>query len=163
MITLDTLFSMIIKTLLFQPFPLHLLVQATNPFPHLNSLFLLALSIYILILFLLPYAKVEKEIMELGLTLGDSSKPLIGLMEKHPHQGSKELGLGFNTTLSIGPNITSQIDQLQQEEQNTRTENLHQLDLLPQLSFRWNPPSQNGNNPLIKKLYFSFPLIFSHS
>ncbi|KAI5445383.1 hypothetical protein KIW84_013570 [Lathyrus oleraceus] len=78
--------------------------------------------------------------MELGLTLGDSSKPLIGLMEKHPHQTSKELGLGFTTTLSIGPNITTQIDQLQHEEQNTRTENLHQLDLLPQLSFPWNPP-----------------------
>ncbi|CAK8532195.1 unnamed protein product [Lathyrus sativus] len=81
--------------------------------------------------------------MELGLTLGDSSKPLSGLMEKHPHQASKELGLGFTTTLSIGPNLTTQIDQLQQEEQNTRTENLHQLDLLPQLSFPWNPPSQN--------------------
>ncbi|KAL5098484.1 hypothetical protein RYX36_002811 [Vicia faba] len=81
--------------------------------------------------------------MELGLTLGDSSKPLIGLMENHPHQASKELGLGFNTTLSIGPNITTQRDQLQQDEQNTRTENLHQLDLLPQLSFPWNPLSQN--------------------
>lgn len=103
--------------------------------------------------------------MELGLTLGDSSKPLIGLMEKHPHQTSKELGLGFTTTLSIGPNITTQIDQLQHEEQNTRTENLHQLDLLPQLSFPWNPP-QNGNNPLLKKLskcyLFHFLLFFSH-
>lgn len=100
--------------------------------------------------------------MELGLSLGDSSKPLIGLMEKHPHQASKELGLGFNTTLSIGPIIsTTQRDQLQQQQQqeektqrdinnnSNRTENpnpvLHQLDLLPQLSFPWNPPSQNGN------------------
>lgn len=104
--------------------------------------------------------------MELGLSLGDSSKPLIG------HQTSKELGLGFNTTLSICPIInTTPRDQLhqQQEEEKTqrdinininnnsnRTENpnhvLHQLDLLPQLSFPWNNPSQNGNDPLPKKL-----------
>jgi len=111
--------------------------------------------------------------MELGLTLGDSSKPLIGLMEKHPHQTSKELGLGFNTTLSIGPIInTTQRDQQQQQQEKTqrdinnnsnRTENpnpvLHQLDLLPQLSFPWNPPSQNGNNPLPKKLPIFYHLL----
>ncbi|KAK2422137.1 homeobox-leucine zipper protein HOX11 [Trifolium repens] len=93
--------------------------------------------------------------MELGLSLGDSSKSLIGLMEKHPHESSKELGLGFNTTLSIGPINTTQRNQLQQKEDektkrdimNNRTENpnsvLHQLDLLPQLSLPWHPPSQN--------------------
>jgi homeobox-leucine zipper protein len=117
--------------------------------------------------------------MELGLSLGDSSKSLIGIMEKHPHESSKELGLGFNTTLSIGPINTTQRNQLQQKEDektkrdimNNRTENpnsvLHQLDLLPQLSLPWHPPSQNGSNPLLKKLpscyVFHFLLFLSHN
>ncbi|XP_020223883.1 homeobox-leucine zipper protein HOX11 [Cajanus cajan] len=113
--------------------------------------------------------------MELGLSLGDSSRPLLGFMEK-PREASNQLGLGFNTTLSIGPIITRQKDhedqELEEEEEeetkpkkhknninNLTTEDpndlsskpnnnnpvLHQLDLLPQLSFPWHPPSENGS------------------
>jgi hypothetical protein len=55
---------------------------------------------------------------------------------------------------------------------NNRIENpnpvLHQLDLLPQLSLPWHPtPSQNGSNPLLKKLpscyVFHFLLFLSHN
>ncbi|RDX66080.1 Homeobox-leucine zipper protein HOX27 [Mucuna pruriens] len=113
--------------------------------------------------------------MELGLSLGDSSRPLLGFMEK-PREASNQLGLGFNTTLSIGPIITRQKDQQHEQEEyeeeetkpksnnnnintrRTRDPNdlsskpnnnnnpvLHQLDLLPQLSFPWHPPSENGS------------------
>ncbi|TKY49517.1 Homeobox-leucine zipper protein HAT14 [Spatholobus suberectus] len=111
--------------------------------------------------------------MELGLSLGDSSRPLLGFMEK-PREASNQLGLGFSTTLSIGPILTRQKDQQDQEDEdeeeetkpknnnnntnNHRTEDpsdlsskpnnnpaLHQLDLLPQLSFPWHPPSENGS------------------
>ncbi|CAJ1978183.1 unnamed protein product [Sphenostylis stenocarpa] len=51
--------------------------------------------------------------MELGLSLGDTSR-----LKEKPCEGSNQLGLGFNTTLSIGPVITKQIDQHQQEEES---------------------------------------------
>ncbi|TKY68198.1 hypothetical protein E2542_SST04433 [Spatholobus suberectus] len=56
--------------------------------------------------------------MELGLSLGDAARPF-RLMEK-PREGSNQLGLGFNTgttLLSIGPLVTKQIDQHQQQEE----------------------------------------------
>ncbi|KAL5160022.1 Homeobox-leucine zipper protein HOX27 [Glycine soja] len=113
--------------------------------------------------------------MELGLSLGDSSRPLLGFMEK-PREASNQLGLGFNTTLSIGPIITRHKDHQQdedeeyqeEEEEETKPKNnnthriqgpdglssnpnnnnntvLHQLDLLPQLALPWHPPSENGS------------------
>ncbi|XP_027342319.1 homeobox-leucine zipper protein HOX11-like [Abrus precatorius] len=101
--------------------------------------------------------------MELGLSLGDTSRPLLGFVEK-PREASNQLGLSFNTTLSIGPIITRQKDQEEEEEakpkKNTNTHIaedpcdlssksntpvLHQLDLLPQLSFPWQAPSENGS------------------
>ncbi|KAJ1434425.1 Leucine zipper, homeobox-associated [Sesbania bispinosa] len=112
--------------------------------------------------------------MELGLSLGDSSRPLVvGFMEE-PHEASassKELGLGFNTTLSISSIITRQRDPQEEEkpkkDNNHGTEDQHeatneylnppsssnkannnpvphQLDLLPQLSFPWLP-TENGS------------------
>jgi len=112
--------------------------------------------------------------MELGLSLGDSSRPLLGFMEK-PREASNQLGLGFSTTLSIGPVITAQKDHQdeqedfeEEEEQETKpkksnnthtTEDpsepnpvLHQLDLLPQLYLPWHPPSENGKDPLFSLL-----------
>lgn len=82
--------------------------------------------------------------MELGLSLGDSSRPI--------REASNEPGLNFNTTLSIGPITTIQIDQQQQTQQDEKTKRdkinnnnnnplLHQLDLLPKLSFPWPSPS----------------------
>ncbi|XP_004488485.1 homeobox-leucine zipper protein HAT14-like [Cicer arietinum] len=96
--------------------------------------------------------------MELDLSLGDSSKPLIGFMENQHREASNELGLGFNTTLSIGPVITTQTDQQQQIKTKTNnnsnsTENpnpvLNQLDLLPPLSFPWHSPSENVGSLLV--------------
>ncbi|MED6170101.1 hypothetical protein PIB30_027701 [Stylosanthes scabra] len=99
--------------------------------------------------------------MELGLSLGDSSRPFVGFMEKPRSSeptSSNQLGLGFttaSTTLSIGPIITTrQRNQQENEEKveakpkdiiNNSNNNppLHQLDLLPQLSLPWHP-SQNG-------------------
>ncbi|MED6160486.1 hypothetical protein PIB30_051881 [Stylosanthes scabra] len=104
--------------------------------------------------------------MELGLSLGDSSRPFVGFMEKprsSEPSSTNQLGLGFtttSTTLSIGPIITTrQRNQQQQQENeekveakpkdiinNNKSNNnppLHQLDLLPQLSLPWHP-SQNG-------------------
>lgn len=82
--------------------------------------------------------------MELGLSLGDSSRPTI-------REASNELGLNFNTTLSIGPITTIQIDQQQQTQQDEKTKRdnnnnplLHQLDLLPKLSFPWPSPSEQA-------------------
>ncbi|XP_027357010.1 homeobox-leucine zipper protein HOX11-like [Abrus precatorius] len=46
--------------------------------------------------------------MELGLSLGDPSKPL---------EAPNQLGLGFNTNLSIGPLFTKLKDQHQEEEE----------------------------------------------
>ncbi|CAJ1958364.1 unnamed protein product [Sphenostylis stenocarpa] len=118
----------------------------------------------------LHLAYAEKEIMELGLSLGDSSRPLLGFMEK-PREASNQLGSGFNTTLSIGPAITRPKDQQDEQEEfqeETKPKNnsnninthatedpfkpnnnnnpvLHQLDLLPQLSLPWHPPSENGS------------------
>lgn len=119
--------------------------------------------------------------MELDLSLGDSSKPLIGFMENQHREASNELGLGFNTTLSIGPVITTQTDQQQQIKTKTNnnsnsTENpnpvLNQLDLLPPLSFPWHSPSENGNDPFHIKLqkcylfhllsFFSYIVIKGH-
>lgn len=119
--------------------------------------------------------------MELGLSLGDSSRPLIGFIEKpNTETSNQQLGFGFNTTLSIGPIITTQRDEQQQEEEELETKPnnnsshktedhdhhnheatneypslspkdnnlvLHQLDLLPRLSFPWHPP-ENGIDPL---------------
>ncbi|KAL2330898.1 hypothetical protein Fmac_018479 [Flemingia macrophylla] len=115
--------------------------------------------------------------MELGLSLGDSSRPLLGFIEKS-REASNQLGLGFNTTLSIGPIIPRQKDYENQEVEDDEKEEtklkpkknknninslttedpndfsskpnnqnpvLHQLDLLPQLSFPWHPPSENGS------------------
>ncbi|XLS65774.1 hypothetical protein HN51_025748 [Arachis hypogaea] len=97
--------------------------------------------------------------MELGLSLGDSSRPFVGFMEKpRSEPSSNQLGLGFTTTtLSIGPIITTkrqrdqQEKQLQQQEHEDKEEakpkddnpHLHQLDFLPQLSLPWHP-SENG-------------------
>lgn len=125
--------------------------------------------------------------MELGLSLGDSSRPLLGFMEK-PREASNQLGLGFNTTLSIGPIITTHKDHQQDEDEeyqdeetkpnnnnNThRTEDpndlcskpnnntvLHQLDFLPQLALPWHPPSENGTHPLFHFYpYKCFPSVF---
>ncbi|KAG5000253.1 hypothetical protein JHK87_021325 [Glycine soja] len=105
--------------------------------------------------------------MELGLSLGDSSRPLLGFMEKPREATSNQLGLGFNTTLSIGPIITRQKDHQQDEDEETKPKNnnnthrtedpndlcskpnnntvLHQLDFLPQLALPWHPPSENGS------------------
>jgi len=107
--------------------------------------------------------------MELGLSLGDSSRPLLRFMEK-PREPSNQPGLGFSTKLSIGPVITRQKDQEDEQEEfeeeeetkpnnNTHTTEdpsepnnnnpvLHQLDLLPQLYLPWHPPSENGKRPL---------------
>ncbi|XP_047182253.1 homeobox-leucine zipper protein HOX11-like [Vigna umbellata] len=108
--------------------------------------------------------------MELGLSLGDSSRPLLGFMEK-PREASNQLGLGFSTALSIGPVITTRKDRQDEqeefeEEEETRQKSnnnintdttedpsepnnnnpvLHQLDLLPQLYLPWHPPSENGS------------------
>ena len=53
--------------------------------------------------------------MELGLSLGDASRPF-GFMEK-PREASNQFGLGFSTTLSIGTLITEQRDQYQEQEE----------------------------------------------
>ncbi|KAK7405453.1 hypothetical protein VNO78_06758 [Psophocarpus tetragonolobus] len=53
--------------------------------------------------------------MDLGLTLGHTSRPF-RFMEK-PHEDSNQLGLSFNTTLSIGPLVTKQIDQHHEQEE----------------------------------------------
>ncbi|CAL0326294.1 unnamed protein product [Lupinus luteus] len=98
--------------------------------------------------------------MELGLSLGDSSRTFLGFIQK-PSQVSNQHGLGFNTTLSIGPIITTQRDQQQEEHEQFETKPnnnnssaqsvspknnnvMHQLDLLPRLSLPWLPPSQNA-------------------
>ncbi|KAE9584922.1 hypothetical protein Lal_00024407 [Lupinus albus] len=100
--------------------------------------------------------------MELGLSLGDSSTPFVGFIEK-PIEVSNQHGLGFNTTLSIGPIITTQRDQQEQEQEQEQFETkpnnnsisvcsvspknnnvMHQLDLLPRLSLPWLPPSQDA-------------------
>ncbi|KAI4323342.1 hypothetical protein L6164_022956 [Bauhinia variegata] len=114
--------------------------------------------------------------MELGLSLGESSKPF-EFMEK-PREASNQLELGFNTTLSIGP-ISREKDEPEEEaeEEEKKKENRSnrkdhelqslspkssnnpvQLDLLPrapvviarnplsQLSFPWPLPSENGSS-----------------
>ncbi|KAI4333199.1 hypothetical protein L6164_018037 [Bauhinia variegata] len=107
--------------------------------------------------------------MELGLSLGESPKPL-EFMEK-PREASNHLGLGFNTTLSIGP-ISREKEQPDEEKVEKKENKSHehhslspksgnnpvQLDLLPhtpvvtarnplsQLSFPWPPLSENGSS-----------------
>ncbi|XP_061355482.1 homeobox-leucine zipper protein HOX11-like [Gastrolobium bilobum] len=55
--------------------------------------------------------------MELGLSLGDTSRPFVFI--ERPCKASNELGLGFNTTLSIGQVITKQRDHQHQEQDET--------------------------------------------
>ncbi|KAK7314311.1 hypothetical protein VNO77_39527 [Canavalia gladiata] len=58
--------------------------------------------------------------MELGLSLGDASR----LMEKSC-ESSNQLGLVFNTNLSIGQVFTKQIDQHQEQEQTRKQKHKH--------------------------------------
>lgn len=107
---------------------------------------------------------------------------------------SQVLGSGFNTTLSIGPiqrdhqqqekakpkkdniinssNNNSDRGEVHHEATDeypslsSKSNNpvLHQLDLLPRLSFPWLPPSENGKNQLFNIFTFKSKrvLIFKH-
>lgn len=93
--------------------------------------------------------------MELGLSLGDSSRPLLGFMEK-PREASNQLGLGFNTTLSIGPIITTrQKDQAQEqeyeeEEEETKPNNNNNNNIKNQrIEDQSDPSSKPNNNPVL--------------
>lgn len=68
----------------------------------------------------------KKVIMELGLSLGDNSRSF-SFMEE-PREASNQSGVQFNTTLSIGPVITKQIDQQQEQELLTVLRNKHKSD-----------------------------------
>ncbi|RDX82223.1 Homeobox-leucine zipper protein HAT14, partial [Mucuna pruriens] len=85
--------------------------------------------------------------MELGLSLGNASRSL-GFMEK-PLEGSNQLGLGFNTTLSIGPLITKQIDQHQQQEQIANTTEENHEETISELSLISTCP-KHTNNTLVQ-------------
>ncbi|KAK7243503.1 hypothetical protein RIF29_38302 [Crotalaria pallida] len=112
---------MIIKTLLFRV----LLLNSQSKAPFSSTSLQHSLSLSLFNIYCLCQGKEEK-IMELGLSLGDSSRPFVGFIEKRS-EASNQLGLGFNTTLSIGPIITTQKDQHQQqhqeEELDTKPEN----------------------------------------
>ncbi|XP_014500099.1 homeobox-leucine zipper protein HOX11 [Vigna radiata var. radiata] len=98
--------------------------------------------------------------MELGLSLGDSSRPLLSFMEK-PREASNQLGLGFSTTLSIGPVITTRKDQQDEQEEFEEEEEEEEEETKPKSNNNINtrttedpsePNNNNNNNPVLHQL-----------
>lgn len=85
--------------------------------------------------------------MELGLSLGDSSRPLLGFMEKPREATSNQLGLGFNTTLSIGPIITRQKDHQQDEDEEYQEEEEEETKPKNNNTHRIQGPDGLSSNP----------------